>query len=80
MKDNYCYYYMYMTVEITTLKYQARVINKDIDINFFFFFFFFSDHFIQNPCYIITLCRPGELHRGPCGLHNSFDQGKYQNE
>jgi hypothetical protein len=32
------------------------------------------------PCYIITLCSPGELHRGPCGLHNSFDQGKYQIE
>jgi hypothetical protein len=37
MKDNYCYYYMYMTVEITTLKYQARVINKDIDINYYYF-------------------------------------------
>jgi hypothetical protein len=46
----------------------------------FSFFFFISDHFIQKPCYIITLCSPGELHRGPCGLHNSFDQGKYHNE
>jgi hypothetical protein len=42
---------------------------------FFFFFFLISDHFIQKPCYIITLCIPGQLHRGPCGLHNSFDQG-----
>ena len=42
------------------------------------FFFLISDHFIQKPCYIITLCSPGELLRGPCGLHNSFDQGKYQ--
>jgi len=48
--------------------------------HFFFLFFFISDHFIQKPCYIITLCSPGEIHRGPCDLHNSFDQGKYQNE
>jgi hypothetical protein len=47
---------------------------------FLSFFFLISDHFIQKPCYIITLCSQGELHRGPCGLHNSFDQGKYQNE
>jgi hypothetical protein len=41
---------------------------------------FLSDNFIQKPRYIITLCSPGELHRDPCGLHNSFDQGKYQIE
>ena len=50
------------------------------NIYLFIFLFLISDHFIQKPCYIITLCNPGELHRGPCGLHNSFDQGKYQIE
>jgi hypothetical protein len=41
----------------------------------------FSDlKYVQKPCYIVTLCSPGELHRGPCGLHNSFDQKKYQIE
>ena len=47
---------------------------------FLFVFLKIPDHFIQKPCYIITRCSPGELHRGPCGLHNSFDQGKYQIE
>jgi len=30
-----------------------------------FFFFLISDHFIQKPCYIITLYSPGELHMAP---------------
>ena len=29
----------------------------------FFFFFQFQIFFIQKPCYIITLCRPGGIHK-----------------
>jgi hypothetical protein len=71
-----------MVVELSCVN-EAGIAGSDIPPVFVFccwFFFLFSVHFIQKPCYIITLFSPGELHRGPRGLHNSFDQGKYQIE
>jgi hypothetical protein len=74
--------YTSFIVEISCVN-EACIAGSDIPPVFVFcccFFFLISDHFIQKPCYLITLCSPGELHRGPRGLHNSFDQGKYQIE
>ena len=71
-----------MVIELSCVN-EAGIAGSDIPPGFFFVFLSFFLNFrsfYSKPCYIITLCSPGELHRGPCWLHNSFDQGKYQIE